>query len=207
MSRHNYRRTGIRRWRYATAGRGSLGGGRFGALIGVVDHLTDSPHDGVRADDNHVYLWLAIADGPAQGRYECAINTESTSGSTAQYCLLEDETPGDELPEPGFLPVELSYAELGLNQAQFRPIVNDDLRALVGRLATACEIAVVYGVTYDNGKGMHDIHMNSGERTGRHPNRVRQDGAVAFYRRLDGGLIHRAWVLIKFNSQSLPRTH
>lgn len=61
-----------------------------------------------------------------------------------------------------------------------------------------------YGVTYPKGDGIHDIHMNSGEKPGSgHANRVNQDGALVFYYAPAGEQPHRRWVFIKFATQVL----
>jgi uncharacterized protein YukJ len=60
-------------------------------------------------------------------------------------------------------------------------------------------------VTYSDGTGIHDIHMNSGEPAGSgFANRVNEDGALAFYYRPAGAPPYRRWVFIKFASQDLP---
>ena len=57
---------------------GALPPTRFGELVGTFDHATLVPEGAARPDDNHVYLWVRVPDGPYAGQYECAFNIHST---------------------------------------------------------------------------------------------------------------------------------
>jgi len=187
----------------ATSGR--VPGNHFGALVGIIDHLTLAAHDGPKPDDNHVYVWLKVASGPVAGKYECAFNTESTSGPAEAQYLVKDEAIGAlDIPQIGFSNAKVSYKGLGLHQANFKPIANGALRTAIFDWARTATLVTAYGVTYPKGDGIHDIHMNSGEKPGSgHANRVNQDGALVFYYAPAGEQPHRRWVFIKFATQVL----
>jgi len=184
---------------------GPLEGNVFGALVGTVDHVTLAAETGPKARDNHVYLWLKVNWGPHFGRYECAFNADSYQADMpVQFCLHEEEiTPGD-FPSVGFWNASVSYKRLGLKQADFCPVLGGTLRSLIYHYAAQCNLASAYGVTYKEGNGLHDIHMNSGEKkSGKNPNRDLEDGVLAFYRRHSTTASRRTWIFTKFASQSL----
>jgi hypothetical protein len=179
---------------------------QFGGLVGELDHITLNPHDGPRPDDNHIYTWIRVPGGSVAGKYECAFNTESSSDSSeCQFYVHEEPIEMEDFPSFGFWEAEVSYRGLGLTQDKFKPIENGQLRSAVrGWLADASMI-VAYGFTYTGGDGLHDIHMNSGERPGSsHPNHTNQDGALLMYYRNERQNPYRRWVFIKFDTQELP---
>ena len=178
---------------------------QFGALVGVLDHLTLSAHDGTHPDDNHVYIWLRVPAGPFGGKYECAFNTESSSsGSQSQFAVKEEAIQLSDIPEYGFSSAAVSYRAMGLKQSDFQPIQNGALRTSVFDWANKASLITAYGITYPGGDGLHDIHMNSGEPTGSgHPNLTNEDGVLVFYNRPQGEQPFRRWVFIKFSTQTL----
>jgi hypothetical protein len=185
--------------------KGPLDGDVFGALVGTIDHVTLQAAVDPKFKDNHVYLWFKVNWGPHSGRYECALNTESILDNIqVQYCVrVEEITPGD-FPSIGFWKAELSYKRLGLTQKDFHPIFSGTLRSLIYHYSENCNLAAAYGVTYTEGNGLHDIHMNSGEKKGgKNPNRELQDGALVFYNRHETTASRRTWIFTKFASQSL----
>jgi hypothetical protein len=184
---------------------GRLPKNKFGALSGVLDHLTLAAHDGSHADDNHVYIWLKVPFGSLAGKYECAFNTESSDGAAAsQYAVAEEAIELTDLPDDGFADASVSYAGLGLSQADFQDIENGSLRSAIYDWAGSASIITAYGVTYNDGTGLHEIHLNSGEPAGsKFPNLVNEDGALVFYYKPEGEQPFRRWVFIKFSSQTL----
>ncbi len=184
---------------------GPLDGNVFGVLVGTVDHVSMQSATAPKPKDNHVYLWLKVNWGPQFGRYECALSADSIlDGIQVEYCVHEEEiTPGD-FPSVGFWGAAISYNKLGLRQKDFHPILNGSLRSLVYHYAKNCTMAAAYGVTYEEGNGLHDIHMNSGEKKGgKNANREHGDGALVFYQRHQTMGSRRTWVLTKFASQVL----
>jgi uncharacterized protein YukJ len=98
----------------------------------------------------------------------------------------------------------LSYAAIGLKQADFKPIQNGKLRMLVHDAAREADLVAAYGMTFSDGGGMHDIHYNNGEPPGSHfHNDPNHDGALVFYFLTQSGQPHRRWFFIKFDTQSL----
>ena len=99
----------------------------------------------------------------------------------------------------------MSYAALGLKDADFAPVQQGDLQTLVTHYAETCILMAAYGTTYSEGTGLHDIHLNTGEPPGRgHANRTGQDGALVFYFSGVGGTALSAhWIFVKFGTQSV----
>jgi hypothetical protein len=187
-----------------TAGR--IPGNQFGALVGVLDHLTLAAHDGQHADDNHVYIWIRVPQGQFAGKYECAFNTESSGGGNveSQFLVKEEQIQESDFPDFGFDTATVSYNGLGLTQSEFQPISNGSLRTSVYDWANKAALITAYGVTYNTGDGIHEVHMNSGEPPGSgFSNLVNEDGAMVFYYRPAGEPPLRRWVFIKFSSQTL----
>jgi hypothetical protein len=188
---------------------GDLPANQFGGLVGTVDHLTLTPRDpqnrNNNPDNNHVYIWIEVHAGPSAGQYECAFNTESNQqGSKSQYYVYEEAVTLADFPTVGFWPAEVSYKGLGLKQTDFTDITNGQLRSAVNNWSRDCTLVCAYGVVYKEGDGLHEIHMNSGERPGSgHANLVNEDGALVFYHRNNGGEPYRRWVFIKFSTQDL----
>ena len=100
---------------------------------------------------------------------------------------------------------DLSYSAIGLHQTNFTTVANGMLRTIVDSSAQDADLVSAYGVTYSDGTGMHDLHYNNGEppRSG-FENRPNQDGALVFYSLNRSGQTTRRWILIKFQTQSLP---
>lgn len=170
----------------------------YGALVGVADGpLSD-------ADDNHVFIWLRIHAGNHVGRYKLAFNVESTDNSQVQYYLYDEQiTPSDVPVESFTADATLSYKAMGLKQAEFKSIANGKLRTLVHSSVQNSDLVAAHGFTFNTGDGMHDLHMNNGERPGSpHKNQPNKDGALAFYFKTNNQDVRR-WIFIKFATQDL----
>ena len=184
---------------------GGLPPSRFGELVGTFDHATLVPEGAARPDDNHVYLWVRVLDGPYAGLYECAFNIHSTDQTNVLFTDWPEDLTGKTLPLPGFTRTPLSYAALGLKDADFAPTQQGDLQTLVTHYAGACTLMAAYGTTYTEGTGLHDIHLNAGEPPGSaHADRTGQDGALVFYfGGINGAAPTAHWIFVKFSTQSL----
>ncbi len=182
---------------------GSLPPLRFGELAGTFDHATLVPEGGTRPDDNHVYLWVHVPDGGTYaGVYECAFNIHSTNQSNVLFTDWPEDLTGKALPTAGWTEPALSYTALGLKDADFAPVRQGDLQTLVTHYADTCMLMAVYGTTYFEGTGLHDIHLNAGEQPGSgHASRVNQDGALVFY--FGGAAPSARWIFTKFETQKL----
>ena len=192
----------------------------YGRLVARFVSASPIPLRGGRDTGRHIYLDLQVPDGsPDAGVYECAVNIRSNEGTEVLFTRrIEPVDPGS-APGFGFDPnVGLSYGTggdpsdgsyLGLTDADFRPIVNDELYQTISDLAQSCSRVAACGVTYSDGTGIHDIHMNSGTDPSDYharDDRVHQDGAIAFYFDLQSGgqqQGYATWVLIRFSSQSV----
>jgi hypothetical protein len=184
-------------------------------LAGEFHHQSLTPQGKPCPDDNHTYLWIKVpggGDGPG-GVYECAFNIHSSRGALVRFAELEEELEEADPPDPGFTPTELSYGELGLTDEDFAPVREGDLHVLVTQYAERCDRMAAYGVTYDDGTGMHDLHMRNRSPRRRRGSRRRPTGAERD-RRDDGALVfyfHRQttprwvarWVCVKFADQCL----
>lgn len=192
---------------------------RFGALTGAFDRAAAGSRYRNVPDDNHVYLWVRVPAAPFAGSYECAVNVASPAGDGIFTPVLFHERdewiPASHLPAEGFtLHARCSYAALGLRESDFTAVPQMTLApALIGYAQSSLRMAV-YGVTYSNGEGLHDIHLNSHEAPGsRHRDRLdaegrpTQDGALIFYSPAQDGdpsLLRAHWVFLKFRTQRLP---
>ena len=171
----------------------------FGRLVGSFDHWTYNAHDGNRQNKNHIYLWLNCNDK----FYECAVNTESDDFSEVEFASFT-QVDTNPIPADGFQSEQFSFSSVdGLSQSSFRELENSDLRDLVSQYAVQSKKIAVYGVTYNTGDGIHDVHQNSGEPGGSSfEERVDQDGALAFYSDGPKNQTFVRWIFIKFQTQS-----
>lgn len=177
---------------------GTIPANVYGALTGTFDHWTLSAHNGTHADDNHIYLWL-VSGG---GKFEAAVNVESSKivGDASpdkrelSYSLHDETVPMDQWPAIGFSGnASLSYAALGLHEADFTIVTSGALRTLIATDAMHAQRISVYGMTYTEGTGIHDVHMNTGGK----------DGALIFYFDEQHGGPKARWVFLKFANQVL----
>lgn len=174
-----------------------LPGGGFIGLVGAFDHATTVPYTGTRPDDNHVYLWVRVPSGAVAGRYEAAVNVRSTTGSPdLQYATREMTLAVEAWPEPGAVPhAAVSFAGLGLTEADFATVQEGELRSLVMTYAASCARMAVYGVEYTEHTGLHDVHRNPGLHDG--------DGALAFFFDAAHGGPAVRWVFLKFQGDAV----
>lgn len=173
---------------------------KYGALVGTIDGpLGDQ-------DDNHVFIPVRISTGPLAGLYRLAFNTESTDSSSVEFAIHDEPITMADVPSEGFTEdASLSYAAIGLHQANFKPILNGKLRTIVHDSAQDSDLIAAYGFTFSDGGGLHDIHYGNGERPGSHfPNHPNKDGALVFYTLNRSGHTSRRWIFIKFRTQDLP---
>lgn len=179
---------------------------QFGELVGSFDHVTPVPKGRTRPDNNHIYLWIRVPSVPLAGLYECAFNIHSTDQSNVLFTTWEEDLSGKSVPAPGFLAAPLSYAKLGLKNADFKPVQQGDLQTLVSVYAQTSTRMAAYGYTYSDGTGLHDIHLNSGEPTGSgRPNQAGHDGALVFYFTPAAPAPPTArWIFVRFGTQHLP---
>ena len=194
----------------------SLPAETFGRLVANFKFSSHVPLRGGRNTGRHIYLALNVPSGPQGGMFECAVNIRSDENTEVRYTQRTEDV--SELPDFGFdRTATLAYGQgssrdipsLGLTNADFAAIQNDDLYNQISDLARSCDRIAVYGVTYDSGDGIHDVHMNSGtDPNDEHSrdDRIDGDGAIVFYFTMQSGDQQRSfaqWILIKFASQRL----
>jgi hypothetical protein len=191
----------------------------FGRLVGEFQFSSHVPLRGGKDDGRHIYLSVKVAQGPVAGIYECAVNIRSDEGTEVLYCQRTEDLDPSAVPAEGFEDgIHLAYGSgndapgdefMGLSDSDYQPIVNDDLYNQIASLTQNCDRLAAYGVTYSGGDGIHDIHMNSGTNPSdphADQDRVRQDGAIAFYFNMTAGGQQKSfatWIFIKFNTQSV----
>ncbi len=177
-----------------------LPGSGFLGLVGTFDHVTTVPYTGTKPDDNHVYLWVRVPSGPFAGRYEAAVNVHSDQASDAGRKLLY--ATRETVVEPNAWPdfgatstAAVSFAGLGLKDADFTTVQEGTLRSLVLQYASTCTRLAVYGIEYKEHTGLHDVHLNPGLKD--------SDGALAFYFDAEHGGPAARWLFLKFQGQSV----
>ena len=182
---------------------GTIPANVYGALTGKFDHWTLSAHDGTHPDNNHIYVWLKVESVMVNGKFEAAVNVESSKavGNASpdklelRYYLHDETVPVDQWPAEGFAgDAQLSYAALGLHESDFTIVTSGALRTLVATDALQAQRISIYGMTYTEGTGIHDVHMNTGN----------HDGAMIFYYDDQHGGPRARWVFLKFANQMLP---
>src|SRR5262249_37819486 len=127
------------------------------------------PLRGGKDTGRHIYLSLKVPKGSHSGVFECAVNIRSDEGTEVLYTQRIEDLDSAGAPGDGFTGgVHLSYGPggsqsdpdfMGLKDADFKPIVNDDLYQVIADLSQGCDRIAAYGVTYSDGTGIHDIHM------------------------------------------------
>jgi hypothetical protein len=184
-------------------------------LVGAFDHAAAGSQYRNVPDDNHLFFWLRVSAGRHAGLYECAVNLASAHPDSLHapvlYCEREELIPPGALPPEGFHPeVKCSYAALGLRDEDFGPAPQAPFATSLLAYAESCIRMAAYGVTYSNGEGLHDIHLNSHEAPGSvHRDRLdedgqpTQDGALVFYFAGPEETILARWMFAKFPTQQL----
>jgi hypothetical protein len=184
-------------------------------LAGTFDHAAAGSQYRRAADDNHIYFWLRVSAGRHAGIYECAVNLASAHSdslhSPVLYCEREEVVAPGALPAEGFHPeVKRSYSALGLRDQDFGPLPQAPFGPSLLAHAKSCIRMAAYGVTYNNGEGLHDIHLNSHESPASiHRDRLdedgqpTQDGALVFYCPTPEETILARWIFSKFPTQQL----
>ena len=188
---------------------------QFGLLVGKFLRPATGSRYRNQPDDNHLYLWLGTHSASDRHAYECAVTLSSTIGPTLLNGILQCRR--DELLAPGDLPsfgfhgvVSCSYASLGLRDSDFIAVAPEVLVASLLELSRESVMIGAYGVTYQNGEGLHDIHLNSHEPPGSlHRDRLdrhgspTQDGALVFFVPGENGSMLARWLFLKFRTQLL----
>lgn len=183
----------------------------YGMLVGTLDHLTLAAHDGSRPDDNHIYLWIKVDEGDHVGKYEVAVNVHSSDRNLPPgdprldlgYHLHTENVDKGDWPEIGFFTdAKVSYYGMELRENDFTYVSASELRNLVMQYASTCKRIAAFGVTYRQGDGLHEVHMNSGNPPERSAeDRDKEDGMVIFY--FDNNVAQN--IFLKFSSQKFSR--
>lgn len=184
----------------------------YGRLVGEFQSSSLTPRRAEKDSGAHIYLDIKVSQGEYEGIYECAVNIRSDDNTEVLYTQKnENLNPGD-VPADGFATdVDLSYGgsgpdSLGLTDADFQAIENDDLYNRVAQLAQNGDRIAAYGITYSDGTGIHDIHMHTTTESADSTGRPYKDGAIAFYFNLEAAgqtASYATWIFIKFDNQQI----
>jgi hypothetical protein len=180
---------------------------QYAAVVGTPVKGDTKPITGHSGD--HLQFYIDAGDA---GRYQVDVNTQSQNGTAVQvYVAVEpaataggDGTGASALPALGvFTDAALSYRAMGLTAADFAPMAYYRIDALLNAALSEASVICAYGATFDDGgaegKGVHDIHMDTST------TRQNQDGALVVYAAdADGQVSQRTWYFFKFDDQSLP---
>ena len=179
---------------------------QFAAVVGTVDKTTEHPIQGSGGD--HLQFYLNIGGG---SRYQIDVNTLSRDGSEIGVYVANEPldpppatTPADQpfggAPTYGVdREAQLSYAGLGLTDADFAQLSPIRIEASLEAALNQSSFVCAYGLVFDdggaNGKGLHETHFSG---------RPNQDGAVAVYSQDPAsGALKRIWFFFKFSDQSI----
>ncbi len=157
----------------------------YAAVTATVQKSTERPITG--RNGSHLQFYVNAGAG---GAFQVDVNTQSRDGSQiGLYIAVEDlqPAPGDAnqpfgAPEFGLIPdAQLSYAGLGLTNADFAPTDPTRIESQLENDLDQSTFLAVYGLSFDdagtNGRdvrGIHETHFAGAN----HPN---QDGALALY--------------------------
>jgi hypothetical protein len=181
---------------------GALPVNTYLAVTGEFDHISPLSSATGKPDERHVFAWINVTTGTYVGKYEAAIDVHSNRADSSEtdpeevkYHLAEESvTVGDWPPVGVNTKAALSFTGLGLKESDFTLVEQDELHHLVQEYASNCDRISVFGLSYTNGTGLHDVHLNDGQN---------KDGAVAFYYdSVNGGPLVR-WLFLKFQTPVL----
>ena len=177
---------------------------QYVAVVGVVEQGSEKPITGRNGD--HLQFYLEIGGGHSS---QVDVNTQSKDGSEILVYIADQDVnasganPDEPFGAPayGIFPnAELSYAAMGLNDADFYPLPYYRIEAQLEAMLQASDLVVVYGMTFDdggpNGKGVHDTHLST--------ERKNEDGALLVYS-VDSATDapKRTWFFFKFREDSI----
>ncbi len=175
----------------------------YAAVVGTVESGTEKPITGRSGD--HLQFEVQIKAGTA---YQVDINTQSSDGSAIQVYVDTDPslTPTGSDPNQPFGPpsygvisnAQLSYAGLGLTNAEFASISADAIEQQLETALQASSFVAIYGLTFDDGPGelgIHETHYN--------PDWANQDGAIAIYSVDASNQPARTWFFFKFDNEQI----
>ena len=174
----------------------------FIGVTALFDHTTLVPYRDSKPDDNHIYVWIRIPTGGAAGRYEAAVNVHSDprhipdkSRRDLMYVIHEEKVEPNEWPDVGVAKdAKVSFEGLGLKDSDFTTVQAGELRQIVTSYTERCQRMTIFGMSYSEGTGLHDVHFNGGKN---------KDGALCFYfDSAHGGPMAR-WIFLKFQNDEL----
>lgn len=184
----------------------------YGVVIGTVNnHFIESPDSEGRWPHYHINVATPM------GIYECVINLKSRTKIKIEYKEIKNLTKihfFNILSKPdGFHPLE-SNSESGAldfirhpgikNTSTWKPENGTNVIKLMRSYLKEVKRIYIFGEPYDKGLGIHNVHMNQGDKIGSifaKENAIWQDGGVMFeYEHPNKRLCA---LLTKFEGQSL----
>lgn len=172
----------------------------YAAVVGTVETGTEQPITGRSGD--HLQFDVRINGSSA---YQVDINTQSSDGSAIQAYIYNDPSvvaTGSDPSQPFGPPsygvmnnAQLSYAGLGLQDSEFQSVAVGTIEQQLETALRASVFVAVYGISFSDPPGIHDIHYN--------PGRTNQDGAIAIYSLDSSNKPARTWFFFKFANESI----
>ncbi|MBI2391183.1 MAG: hypothetical protein HYV09_16455 [Deltaproteobacteria bacterium] len=132
----------------------------YGALEGEIVSIVPPGHKTCPEGPDHLHMQVLVGSK----RYDVAVRIDS---DTAPPMALWVQPVAPTLPDPGWATVPYDYErDLGVPSADFAPMARDVLLArLQKELATASRVRI-FGRSYTDGTGTHNVHRNGRDRDG-----------------------------------------
>lgn len=133
----------------------------YGALEAELVSIVPPGTKNCPSDSDHLHLQVLVGSK----RYDVALTIDS---ATSAPLAIHVQTMGPTLPTPGWATdTTFDYAKmLSVPSADFKPLARDALLArLQSELSTAARLRI-FGISYTDGTGTHNVHRNGRDRDG-----------------------------------------
>ncbi len=137
-----------------------LPGDTMGALEGELVSVVMPGTPKCPADANHLHLQIAVGDK----RYDVAVTVDSDIG--APVAVYVHELAMSTSPS-GWAIASLDYEQdLGVPSTSYQPLARDALLTRLGTLLKDASKVRIFGKSYLDGTGVHNVHRNGRGRDG-----------------------------------------
>lgn len=155
----------------------------YGALEAELVSIVPPGTKNCPSDSDHLHLQILVGSK----RYDVALTIDS---ATSAPLAIHVQTMGPTLPSPGWATDTFDYEKmLSVPSADFKPLARDALLArLQSELSTAARVRI-FGISYTDGTGTHNVHRNGRDRDG-----------VLIVHRVEAGGADRA-IALRFSDQ------
>lgn len=173
----------------------------YGAVVGTVEASTE--HQIVGQSGTHLQFNIRVSPTV---QYQVDVNVQSEDGSEVMMYIgdetLQEQAGSTPFGDPAYgvyHDAELSYASMGLQNAQFVSTPDTRVEQQLEAALNAATFVAAFGMMFNdggpNGTGIHEIHFD--------PPGPNQDGALAVYSAVAGGPPTRRWFFFKFDDQTI----